>query len=251
MDERRLTFIVVPHGDLETKTFEISYRKLRVLAWGTLVMIGVIVFMVGVWWYILAQAARVPALETELKRFEQQRAKVDSLAQLLAEVEGQYERVRQLLGADAPADGRQPLLPELAKSSAGGPGAVTRPPLDAWPLGSVRGSETQAAIGDANHPGLHIAVAQATYVRAAGAGVVTAAEEDSIYGKFIRVDHGSGYESLYGHASQLLVAKGDRVKRQQVIALSGNTGKSTEPNLHFEIRLNGVPVDPKRYVRQP
>src|SRR5687768_1347396 len=100
MDDRKLTFIVVPHGDLETKTFEISYKKIRLVLFlsGVLVVAGVI--MMSFWFTIAAQAARVPRLQAELSQFEKDRAKVDSLGQLLAEVEGQYMRVRQLLGAD-------------------------------------------------------------------------------------------------------------------------------------------------------
>ena len=220
------------------------------LGWTALALVCVLVFLIAFWWSVAAQAARVPALERELKRFERERAKVDSLAQLLAQVEGQYEQVRQMLGADAPADGRPVQLPELPKNvqsedSDGGP------VIDAWPLGSERGFITRGLTMDTNHPGLDIAVPQSSYIRAAGAGTVVAAGTDEIYGQHIRIDHGGGLESLYGHASRLLVKKGDRVKSQAMIALSGNTGRSTAPHLHFEIRQNGVPVDPLRFVRQP
>jgi murein DD-endopeptidase MepM/ murein hydrolase activator NlpD len=247
MDERKLTLIVVPHGDLETRTFEISYRKLKVLGWFALGLLIVGVFMVAFWWTIAVQATKVQALEQELKRFERERAKVDSLAKLLADVEGQYARVRQLVGADAPVDGLAPTLPELPKDARAATNPITPPILDGWPLGTVRGEETKVA----GNTGLDIAVPQATYIRAAGPGTVTVASEDSILGKFIKIDHGAGHESLYAHASRLLVTRGDRVKRQQVIALSGSSGNSSAPHLHFEIRVNGVAVDPKRFVRQP
>jgi murein DD-endopeptidase MepM/ murein hydrolase activator NlpD len=155
-----------------------------------------------------------------------------------------------LLGADATAAGQQPVLPELSdgKSSSAGPDG---PIVDAWPLGTVKGFITRGLTGEADHPGLDIAVQQSTYIRAAGPGVVAEAGEHEIYGNFIRIDHGGQIETVYGHASQLLVSKGDRVKRLQVIALSGNTGRSTAPHLHFEVRENGKPVDPQRYVKQP
>jgi murein DD-endopeptidase MepM/ murein hydrolase activator NlpD len=252
MDERKLTLIVVPHGDLETRTFEISYRKLKVLGWISFAVGCVGVFMVALWWSIAAQAARVQTLEKELKKFETQRMKVDSLDKLLADVEVQYARVRELLGADAPSDGRPPTLPELPKDAAQKGNQPAAPPvLDGWPLGTVRGAEIKGLTLDTEHPALDIGVPQATYIRAVGEGTVTAAAEDSIYGKYVKIDHGGGYESMYSHASTLLVSRGDRIKRQQVIALSGSSGKSTQPHLHFEIRVNGVPVDPRRFVRQP
>jgi murein DD-endopeptidase MepM/ murein hydrolase activator NlpD len=248
MDDRQLTLIIVPHGDLETKTFEISYRRLRRWALFVAFMLVVFVFMMAFWFSMAAQAARVPKLLNEISSFETDRVRVDSLARVLAEVEGQYARVRQLLGSDGPADGRPPVLPDLGGAARG---AEAEPPvIDGWPLGTVRGIITREQT-EANHPGLDIAVQQSTYIRAAGAGTVVEAGEDSIYGHFIRIDHGGGFETLYAHASQLLVAKGKQVARQEMIALSGNSGKSTAPHLHFEIRQNGVPVDPRRYVRQP
>lgn len=248
MDDRKFTLIIVPHGDLETKTFEIPYRKLRFYIYALIGIAVVNVMIIASWFMVAAQAARVPALEGELKRFERERVKVDSLAQLLTDVESQYERVRQLLGADAPVDGRQPMLPELPTSNPNGSDKGT---IDAWPLGSVKGYITRGLTQDANHPGLDIAVPQNSYIRAAGPGTVVEAGEDEVYGHFIRIDHGGGLESLYGHAARLLVSKGVAVKRQQVIALSGSTGRSTAPHLHFEIRQNGAAVDPRRFVKQP
>jgi murein DD-endopeptidase MepM/ murein hydrolase activator NlpD len=248
MDDRRLTFIIVPHGDLETKTFEISYRKLRLIASLTVGVVICLLVMVAFWFSMAANAARVRPLLKEISSFEADRAKVDSLARLLAEVEGQYAKVRQLLGSDGPVDGRQPVLPELRTKR---DSANELPVIDGWPLGTVRGYITREPTNDANHPGLDIAVQQSTYIRAAGAGKVVEAGNDSVYGNFIRIDHGSGLETLYAHASQLLVATGKQVARLEMIALSGNTGRSTAPHLHFEVRQNGVPVDPRRYVRQP
>jgi murein DD-endopeptidase MepM/ murein hydrolase activator NlpD len=122
----------------------------------------------------------------------------------------------------------------------------------AWPLafpGFV--TRTQQAGGRANHPGLDIAVPMNSYIRASGPGVVTKAGTDAVYGEFVLIDHGRGLETLYGHASRLLVKPGDRVNRHEVIALSGSSGQSSAPHLHFEVRLDGKPVDPLTYVRQP
>lgn len=248
MDDRKLTLIVVPHGDLETRTFEISYRKLRLLAWGAFGAVCVAVVLLALWWSVAAKAAKVGPLQDRLAEFEKDRAKVDSLAHLLAEVEGQYERVRQLLGANAPVNGERPTLPDLGANTAST--ISDTPVIDAWPL-QERGFVTRGLSPQSNHPGLDIAVPQNSYIRAAGPGTVLVAGEDSIYGRYIRIDHGGGFETLYGHASRLLVSRGDEVKRAQVIGLSGNTGRSTAPHLHFEVRKNGAPVDPKQFVRQP
>jgi hypothetical protein len=113
MDERKLTFIVVPHGDLETRTFELSYSRLKLLLVLAVVFLVVFVIMVSSWWYVAAQAARVAGLEREVSRLETDRARVAELAKTLEQVEAQYERVRQLLGTDPTAKGKEPLMPPL------------------------------------------------------------------------------------------------------------------------------------------
>jgi murein DD-endopeptidase MepM/ murein hydrolase activator NlpD len=251
MDDRRLTFIVVPHGNLETRTYEISYRWLKVLLVFGFLLVGGFAVMVGFWWYIASQAARVPGLVQEVKMLQEERAKVAELARTLAEVEAQYERVRQLLGADAAPAGREPLLPPLRTESRGNvsapPGAGTP---DAWPLTQPGYITQKLTEGVESHPGLDIAVAQDSYIRAAAGGIVRDAGTDEVYGKFVLIDHGDGYESMYGHASQIFVAPGDSVERHEVIALSGSTGRSTAPHLHFEVRREGQAVDPLSLVRQ-
>jgi murein DD-endopeptidase MepM/ murein hydrolase activator NlpD len=86
-------------------------------------------------------------------------------------------------------------------------------------------------------------------VLAAASGKVVAAEWHAQYGKIVDIDHGNGLVSRYAHASQLLVKEGDLVVRGQKIAEIGSTGRSTGPHLHFEVRLNGVPQNPARFLR--
>ncbi len=253
MDDRKLTFIVVPHGDLETRTLEISYRRLKFLLVLVLLLPIGFVVMASSWWYVTAQAGRVPGLEQEVARLEEERAKVAELARTLAEVEAQYERVRALLGADAAPGGQEPLLPPLRTESPSvepPTGAASAP--ESWPL-TQRGYVTRQLTDEDGtpHPGLDIAVPQDSYIRAAGAGVVRAAGTDEIYGRYVLIEHGDGYESMYGHASQIFVAAGDSVERREVIALSGSTGRSTAPHLHFEVRKGGQVIDPLAVVRQP
>jgi murein DD-endopeptidase MepM/ murein hydrolase activator NlpD len=68
------------------------------------------------------------------------------------------------------------------------------------------------------------------------------------YGKVVEVDHGYGLVTRYGHNSKHLVKVGDRVKRGQIVAEVGNTGRSTGPHLHYEVLLHGVPVNPNKYI---
>jgi murein DD-endopeptidase MepM/ murein hydrolase activator NlpD len=91
------------------------------------------------------------------------------------------------------------------------------------------------------HTGTDIAAAEGTPIRAAWSGTVVAAVlGDATAGNYLVLDHGGGFRSFYGHASVLLVGEGDSVTAGDTIAKVGNTGESTGPHLHFEIRLNGV-----------
>lgn len=121
-----------------------------------------------------------------------------------------------------------------------------------WPLSQAGFITQMREVTDgASHPGLDIAVPADTYIRASGPGTVVDAGLDEVYGRYILLDHGNGLESMYGHASRLFVEPGDLVEQDEVIALSGSTGRSTAPHLHFEIRKDGQAVDPLTYVRQP
>jgi murein DD-endopeptidase MepM/ murein hydrolase activator NlpD len=164
--------------------------------------------------------------------------------------------MRAMLGADRPQDSGSVWLPPAGADSDGAPASGHDPGADsvsflpsAWPL-ARRGYVTRGHAGDATglHPGVDIAVAAGSYIRTAGAGVVEAAGRDSVYGKYVRIRHRDGYESLYAHASQLFVAPNDSVEWHEVIALSGNSGTSTAPHLHFEIWKDGRPVDPIQQV---
>ncbi len=87
-------------------------------------------------------------------------------------------------------------------------------------------------------------------VKAVAAGVVTYAGDKQGFGNMVKVNHGNGYETLYAHNEKLLVKPGDIVKKGQVITLSGNSGRSTGPHVHFEVHKNGRVVDPSSYVHR-
>jgi murein DD-endopeptidase MepM/ murein hydrolase activator NlpD len=98
------------------------------------------------------------------------------------------------------------------------------------------------------HAGLDIAAAPGSPIMAPADGVVSFAGYDPGYGKLVSIDHGYGVVTRFGHTSQIYVEVGQKIHRRDVIAAVGSTGRSTGPHLHYEVRVNNVPVDPQNYV---
>lgn len=99
------------------------------------------------------------------------------------------------------------------------------------------------------HEGLDFTSNTGTPIRAAADGIVSEAIHTHDYGNLVKIQHGSGLETRYAHASKLLVKAGDRVTKGQIVAEVGSTGRSTGPHLHYEIRLNGESLDPRKYLQ--
>jgi murein DD-endopeptidase MepM/ murein hydrolase activator NlpD len=98
------------------------------------------------------------------------------------------------------------------------------------------------------HKGYDIAANKGTPILATADGVVTFVGNRGLYGKMVTVDHGHGIITRYGHCSKVLKKRGEKVNRWDTIALVGNTGRSTGPHVHYEVMLNGVPVNPEKYI---
>ena len=139
----------------------------------------------------------------------------------------------------------EPRATETAVKPAEPSGAM---PSFRWP---VRG-RVIAGFGSKNgtqNDGINLAVPEGTPIKAADDGVVAyAGNELKGYGNLVLIRHSSGYVSAYAHASELMVKRGDTIKRGQVIAHAGQTGNVTSPQLHFEIRKGSTPVDPSQYL---
>ena len=97
------------------------------------------------------------------------------------------------------------------------------------------------------HQGMDFTASTGTDIYATGNGTVSFCGWRQGYGNTVIINHGFGYETLYAHCSELLVVEGQKVRRSDVVAKVGNTGKSTGPHLHYEVRLRGTQVDPRNY----
>jgi murein DD-endopeptidase MepM/ murein hydrolase activator NlpD len=100
------------------------------------------------------------------------------------------------------------------------------------------------------HAGVDLAAAPGTAVKATTAGTVSFAGAAAGYGTSVVLAHGHGIETRYGHLQSVAVSQGQRVERGQLIGLTGNTGRSTAPHLHYEVLVDGRPIDPRRVARE-
>lgn len=98
------------------------------------------------------------------------------------------------------------------------------------------------------HEGLDIGAIPGVRIVAPADGIVTFSGMKAGFGNFVQIDHGYGVETIYAHAKSLVATKGQRIRRGDAIATVGNTGYSTGPHLHYEIRVNGTPVDPLYFI---
>ena len=271
---RGVTIVVHPDGDLESKQYRFPRWAVAAGKWGAGAIAVLVVLFFAFAGPITRNAARVPGLEREVSRLRVENSRVQQLASALNRAEANYQELRQMLGVKAPPVSR-------TAGGGGGAGTVTRStdfansmravPIRAtlpgvpnryetgpstpshWPLdvqGFVTRGQVRPGVVDESHPGIDIAVPLGTPVRASGGGSVSAAGYDADYGLFVLLRHPSGYETMYGHMSRLIAAEGDEVQEGQVIGLSGNSGRSTAPHLHFEIRRDNKSVDPLDLVKE-
>lgn len=257
---RSVTIIIHKEGDLESQSFTLRLWIARAAVVGSILLAVLILLGAAVYAPIARTAARVPGLNRELARLKQENAQVRELATNLERVEARYAQLRTMLGADVvpePIFGGDSLetapalvarLPNSPSCFEGGPSVPRH-----WPLGTT-GIVTRGLVTSGNsdevHTGLDIAVRRGTPIRASGGGTIESAGQDPEYGQFVRIIHPDGYISMYGHASRVLVAPGDSVEAGEVIGLSGSTGRSTAPHLHFEILHHGRSIDPTTVASQ-
>jgi len=265
-DRRRPSVTVVVHhdGDLESNTYRVPRWLWRVGSITLIVGTVFIVFAAIAYTPIARTAARVPGMSREIAQLREENAQVRELARTLDRLQQRYDQVRAALGADGPdavsqPSSRLPEAPALFAAIPGRPIPASGPSLPlGWPVDTLfyPGVITRGLVRTANgadhpaHPGVDIAAPTGTPIRASGGGVVREAGYDAEYGWFVLLDHPGGYQTMYGHASRLLVQPGDSVDAGAVIALVGSTGRSTAPHLHFEKRRGERLIDPLADLRR-
>jgi murein DD-endopeptidase MepM/ murein hydrolase activator NlpD len=227
-------------GGLANRTIILGTRQVKLLRFfmsrtGRIVL----AILAASWAFFAVQTFRIPSLTAEIGELQKDGLRLDTLTQTLVQLQRQYDQVQVMLGATS------------KEGNTSSPDSIPLTTPTTWPL-AVPGYITRGTAGPSTytdaHPGLDVAVPIGTPVRAAGGGVVVEVKEDAEYGLSIRIAHLDGFETLYAHTSKVLVQAGDRIPRGQVIGLSGNSGRSTAPHLHFEVRRAGKVLDPMQLI---
>jgi murein DD-endopeptidase MepM/ murein hydrolase activator NlpD len=262
MKSRSVTIVVHRDGDLRSRQYRVPLLVFEVAKWAAGVIAVLVVLFFAFAGPITRAAVQKPGLEREIGRLRQENGRVQQLAAALNRAEANYQALRQMLGARAATEQggagatadlmRAVPVTALAPTDSFHYEDGASPPRH-WPLqggGFITRGQVRPGDPAETHPGVDIAAPLGTPVRAAGGGTVAATGTDPDYGLFVLLRHPDGYESMYGHASRLLVSEGEVVAAGEVIALSGNSGRSTAPHLHFEIRRDGKSLDPLTMVKE-
>jgi len=184
------------------------------------------------------QGERIRELTAERDSLRTALQKVEQLESELAALSTLGDRVREIAGVSTAAR-------QSSVSARDAQIGTRRSQLDRRPAaGPVSRAFGEPADDGGPHTGIDLAGAEGDSVLAAGAGRVASIDADTDYGNRIVIDHGSGLSTVYGHNRDVVPAVGDFVRSGQLIAHLGSTGRSSAPHLHFEVRQDGVPVNP-------
>lgn len=256
---RGVTVTVLRDDELVSASYRFPMWLLRIGVVSVIVLGVLLVLGLAFYGPIARQAARVPGLERELTRLTIDNGRIGELAAALDRVEANYGKLRRMVGADVAPDpvrlaSNLPVAPDIVVLAPGErPRYESSPSVPGhWPL-DERGYVTRGQTADSTdeaHPGVDVAVPVGTLVRAAAGGTVLQTGNEKEYGFFALLQHPNGYQSMYGHLSRVVAVQGSRIRAGEVIGRSGNTGRSSAPHLHFEIRHNGVSVDPMTLIRE-
>jgi murein DD-endopeptidase MepM/ murein hydrolase activator NlpD len=251
------------------KSFSITHRRWKVIRF-LLILFATLILFSAIFYgrlYMLALKAR--ALEVENQKLREENQKVKELEKQLYALEELRVKIYKMLGVD-----KSPTMESLYSVNSSPKEATIK---DTTPkenkaneLTAIshefqgyakilydeerfipRGAPTDGFITQkfsSNHQGIDFATPIGTPVRSPADGLVKDIYEDRYLGLVLVLSHGSKYETLYGHLKEILVKKGQIVKKGDVVALTGNSGISSGPHLHYEIKYLGINMNPENYL---
>ena len=252
------SILIFPWRGTHMRRLVLSQKSLRHLAAAGVVVLATGAWLAGDYLWMKIQKKGITELRMEAMAQREQLSVLQEQTQNLQLLLANWKGLEQDIKASLPPQGRASFNGRLAIAELEKSLSALRSELEkliasvptVMPLGGriTSGVGTRLSPWTAKpefHSGLDIPNPIGTPVRATGDGVVDATGVMNGNGLTVIVNHGQGITTQYSHLSKTLVKKGDRVRRGQQVAETGNTGKSTSPHLHYEVRINRVPVDPR------
>lgn len=261
--DKTYSILILPWRGTRTRSLVLSQRSIRFLLWGAVILLGTSGWLAGDYLWMKLQK----------KELKQLRAKAQARREQLSNLDKQAKEIQLLLAKWKGLQGKvQASLPAQYRSSANGHYAVEdlgnslasfQSELERLiaSIPSARPSSGRVSSGYGRrhspwtgkpefHSGIDIPNPIGTPVYAPGDGLVESVGASKGNGRSVVINHGQGITTVYLHLSKSHVKKGDRVRKGQQIADVGNTGYSTSPHLHYEVRVNGIPIDPRRNLME-
>jgi len=260
---KKITFMVIPHDGKKVMTARVSHQSLTVILVLCIVLISVIVLFLFQMGSLYVKALRVDALERRNRELEADQAKLTLLERRLVEMEETATHLKTLLGVDKtppPLD-----LTELAelRSQGGARSSELESPADNYLFTEDMASylEEQRREGRSTpsglplegwisrtfseeHPAVDIVAPLLTPIMATADGVCTFSGWDDRWGNYVEIRHNESIKTFYAHNSKNRVERGDEIRKGDIIAFLGSTGRSTGPHLHYAVIVDGEKVDP-------
>lgn len=250
-NKKKYTICLIPSDHGPQKMVEVNAGVLRFVIFLSVILLILIILS---YIFLIPRATRYENLHREVTELESDRARYIQMMEDFRKMQSMYQYVRRLLGVD--------MMASMDSLSASDSLTVHTPSvrrdvviLDNIPsVPPVKGMITQRfdagmpELFTDQHKGIDIACREGTPVHAAASGWIVFSGWTLGLGNTVIISHGSGYVTVYGHNSINLVRNRQSVERGQRIALSGNSGYSSGPHLHFEILRNGQAMDPSLYI---
>jgi murein DD-endopeptidase MepM/ murein hydrolase activator NlpD len=262
MARKEITLVAVPNYQNKSYSKTLSLTVFRILLVVIIIAImglGVAIFMTTRFYY---QMLKINYLTRRNAQLETEYAKLQTLKERLAKLEEESQKIKNMLGVDK----SPPKVDFLSLSEDETPGATetnksNKNLLSSELANQLKKEKVQYLPGqaplvnyviskgfDVNHTGVDLVAPLGTPVSATADGVIKEVGEDSIYGKYVLIEHGSDYTSFYAHLSRIIKSEGTKVVKGDFIGYLGATGKVSAPHLHFEISYKGEKVDPVKIL---
>lgn len=249
VERKRINFVVSSnyHPRVFRRTVSLGLVRALLALLGLLVVVLVVALVLS--GSAAYRLARLSYLEQRNAQLEGEFARVSLLKERIEKLEEQQQRYAEMLGIELsppPVDwssvpGESVVVPDWAAES----DRPSRPVPALVPLDDYAVSRRFTG----GHRGIDLAASVGVPVHASGDGFVLGRGDDTVFGRFVLLEHHQGFQTYYGHLQDWRVEAGDSVRAGEVIGLVGSTGRSSAPHLHFEVRRYGEPVDPEKSIR--